>query len=121
MLTSSWHNRSTADDDLPSWSSAKTTNIENGWAAACFHQGDVRRAACFQGRLPSVLGRQFSSDQAFIYLIEASAAISAPKICEPWQDLLDIQCCDNEASRHVLITTVGKHQPLNCLVAAHWT
>ena len=42
-------------------------------------------------------------------------------IFEPWLDNFYIQCCDNEASRHALIKGVGKHQPLNCLIAAHWT
>ncbi|CAE7244596.1 unnamed protein product [Symbiodinium sp. KB8] len=84
-------------------------------------QGDVHKGAYFQGRLPSVLLRQFSSDQAFIYLLEAWAAILAPMIFEPWLDNFYIQCCDNEASRHALIKGVGKHQPLNCLIAAHWT
>ena len=57
-----------------------TANVENGWAAVCFHQGDIQRAAYFQGRLPTVLLRQLSSDQAFIYLLEAWAAILAPLI-----------------------------------------
>ena len=32
-----------------------------------------------------------------------------------------IQCCDNEAARHAIIKGVGKHQPLNALISAHWT
>ena len=63
----------------------------------------------------------FSSDQAFIYLLEAWAAILAPVIFEPWLGSFYVQCCDNEASRHALIKGVGKHQPLNCLISAHWT
>ena len=101
--------------------SRQTPDIENGWAALCFHQGDVHSGAYFQGRLPSVLLRQFSADQAFIYLLEAWAAILAPVIFEPWLDQFYVQCCDNEASRHALIKGVGKHQPLNCLISAHWT
>ena len=109
------------DENLPQWDSRQTPDIENGWAALCFHQGDVHNGAYFQGRLPSVLLRQFSADQAFIYLLEAWAAILAPVIFEPWLDRFYVQCCDNEASRHALIKGVGKHQPLNCLVSAHWT
>ena len=109
------------DQDIPNWDSKKTAEIENGWAAVCFHHGDVQRAAYFQGRLPSVLARLFSSDQAFIYLLEAWVAILAPLIFEPWLDSFYVQCCDNEASRHALLKGVGKHQPLNCLIAAHWT
>ena len=109
------------DPDIPNWDSKKTAEIENGWAAVCFHHGDVQRAAYFQGRLPSVLARQFSSHQAFVYLREAWVAILAPLIFQPWLDSFYVQCCDNEASRHALLKGVGKHQPLNCLIAAHWT
>ena len=109
------------DENLPQWDSQQTPDIENGWAALCFHQGDVHTGAYFQGRLPSALLRQFSADQAFIYLLEAWAAILAPMIFEPWLDRFYVQCCDNEASRHALIKGVGKHQPLNCLISAHWT
>ena len=70
---------------------------------------------------PSVLARQFSSDQAFTYLLEAWVAILTSLIFEPWLDSFYVQCCDNEASRHALLKGVGKHQPLNCLIAAHWT
>ena len=109
------------DEDIPKWESRNTAHIENGWAAVCFHQGDVQRTAYFQGRLPTELVKIFSSDQAFIYLLEAWAAILAPLIFEPWLDSFYVQCCDNEASRHALIKGVGKRQPLNCLIAAHWT
>ncbi|OLP84935.1 hypothetical protein AK812_SmicGene34138 [Symbiodinium microadriaticum] len=108
------------DENLPQWDSNKTRDIENGWAALCFHQGDVHKGAYFQGRLPSMLLRQFSADQAFIYLLEAWAATLAPMIFEPWLGTFYVQCCDNEASRHALIKGVGKHQPLNCFTAAHW-
>ena len=99
------------DPDIPNWDPGKTAEIENGWAAVCFHHGDVQRAADFQGRLLSVLARQFSSDQAFIYLLEAWVAILAPLIFEPWLDSFYVQCCDNEASRHALLKGVGEHQP----------
>ena len=68
--------------------------------------------------------RPSSSDQAFIYLLEAWAAMLAPVICEPWPDDFYIHCCDSQASRHALIKGlkgVCKHQPLNCMVAAHYT
>ena len=86
------------DENLPQWDSRQTPDIENGWAALCFHQGDVHTGAYFQDRLPSTLLRQFSADQAFIYLLEAWAAILAPVIFEPWLGRFYVQCCDNEAS-----------------------
>ena len=109
------------DEDIATRDSRNTTDVENGWAAVCFHQGDVQRAAYFQGRLPTELVKIFSSDQAFIYLLESWAAILAPVIFEPWLGSFYVQCWDNEASRHALIKGVGNHQPLNCLIAAHWT
>ena len=90
-------------------------------AAVCFRQGDVQAAATYsQGRLPTILVGQFSSDQAFIHLVEAWSTILAPIVFERWLNQCYIQGCDNEASRHALIKGVGRHQPLNCLVAAHW-
>ena len=38
------------DDDLPSWNSDDTVDIENGWAAVCFHQSDAQRGTYFQDR-----------------------------------------------------------------------
>ena len=109
------------DEVIPEWDPNQTPGIENGWAAVCFYHGDSSRATYFQGRLPSELLRQFSANQAFIYLLEAWVAILAPMIFRPLLDDYYVQCCDNEASRHALLRGVGKHQPLNCLVAAHWT
>ena len=37
------------DDDLPNWDSNATKDIENGWAAVCFHQGDVHKLPTFRG------------------------------------------------------------------------
>ena len=44
-----------------------------------------------------------------------------PLIFEPLLGDFYIQCCDNEAARHAIIKGVGKHQPLNALISAHWT
>ncbi|CAE7485471.1 unnamed protein product [Symbiodinium sp. CCMP2456] len=54
------------DEDLPTWNSDSTKDIENGWA--------------------------------FIYLLEAWAAILASLIFEPWLGNFYIQCCDNEVN-----------------------
>ena len=86
-----------------------------------FPPGETDRAWYFQGRLPREILKQFSSNTAFIYLLEAWVAIIAPIVCEPILGDFYIQCCDNEAARHALIKGVGKHQPLNCLISAHWT
>ena len=89
--------------------------------AIIFPPGDTSRAWCFQGRLPTEILKQFSPNTAFIYLLEAWVAIIARLICEPLLGKFYVPCCDNEAARHVLIKGVGKHQPLNCVISAHWT
>ena len=109
-------------DDVPDgWCPHDFSNVENGWGAVIFPPGTSDRAWYFQGRLPQQIRKQFSSNTAFIYLLEAWVAIIAPLVCEPIFGSFYIQCCDHEAARHALIKEVGKHQPLNCLISAHWT
>ena len=48
-------------------------------------------------------------------------ALLAHLVFEPLLGDFYIQCCDNEAARHAIIKGVGKHQPLNALISAHWT
>ena len=95
--------------------------LENGWGAVCFINGDPYKLAYFQGRLPKEILLQFSNAQSFIYLLEAWVSMMAPIVFAPCLETFYVQCCDNEAARHALIKGVGKHQPLNCLIDAHWT
>ena len=104
----------------PNWSPRDDTSVDNGWGAVLFLNGDPHLAWHFQGKLPSNILRQFSSNKAFIYLLEAWVAI-APLVFEPFLGDFYIQCCDNEAARHALIKGVGKRQTLNCLISAQWT
>ena len=53
--------------------------------------------------------------------LEAWVSMMAPIVFAPCLENFYVQCCDNEAARHALIKGVGKHQPLNCLIAARWT
>ena len=109
-------------DEIPEgWQPQDYSTVENGWGAVIFPPGKTDRAWYFQGRLPREILKQFSSNTAFIYLLEAWVAIIAPLVCEPILGDFYIQCCDNKAARHALIRGVGKHQPLNCLISAHWT
>ena len=59
--------------------------------------------------------------KSFRYLLEAGVSIMAPLIFAPCLDSFYAHYCDNEAARHARIRGVGKNQPLNCLIAAHWT
>ena len=113
--------RRPGDEVPPDWRRQEFTKVENGWGAVIFIRGDKRKAAYFQGRLPNEILKQFSSNTALIYLIEAWVAILAPIIFEPRLGPFYVQCCDNEAARHALFKGVGKPQPLNCLISAHWT
>ncbi|CAE7455981.1 unnamed protein product, partial [Symbiodinium pilosum] len=65
--------------------------------------GEVDRAWFFQGRLPKEILLQFSSNTAFVYLLEAWVALLAPLVFEPLLGDFYIQCCDNEAARHAII------------------
>ncbi|CAE7242237.1 unnamed protein product [Symbiodinium pilosum] len=95
-------------DEVPDgWQPADYTSVENGWGAVIFPPGKTDRAWYFQGRLPQEILKQFSSNTAFIYLLEAWVAIIAPIVCEPILGDFYIQCCDNEAARHALIKGVG--------------
>ena len=73
------------------------------------------------GALPPNLLQQVSTGTNAIYFLEAWAALIAPVIFRPWITDTYLQLCDNEAAKHAIRRGVGKHQPLNCLLGAHWT
>ena len=104
-------NRMTRPRDQVSPTDVRT--LENGWGAVCFLHGNPKHAAYFEGRLPRGILLQFRN-AAFVSMM-------APLIFSPCLNKLNVQCCDNEAARRALIKGVAKHQPLNCLIAAHWT
>ena len=109
-------------DPIPEgWQPRDYATVDNGFGAVIFPSGESDRAWFFQGRLPKEILKQFSSNTAFIYLLEAWVALLAPLVFEPLLGDFHIQCCDNEAARHAIIKGVGKHQPLNALISAHWT
>ena len=62
-------------DSIPEgWQPHDVTEVETGWGAVIFPPGASDRAWYFQGRLPQQILKQFSSNTAFIYLLEASEA-----------------------------------------------
>ena len=82
----------------------------------------VRRHTSRDGcRRKSCCSSAMLNHQSFLYLLEAWVSMMAPIVFAPCLDTFYVQCCDNEAARHALIKGVGKHQPLNFLLAAHWT
>ena len=104
-------------DPIPeAWRPQDYGTVDNGFGAVIFLPGESHRVWFFQGRLPKEILKQFSSNTAFIYLLEAWVALL---IFEPLLGDFYIQCCDNEAARHAIIKGVGKHQPLNALISAH--
>ena len=110
------------NDPIPEgWQPQDYATVDNGFGAVIFPPGESYRAWFFQGRLPKEILKQFSSNTAFIYLLEAWVALLAPLVFEPLLGDFYVQCCDNEAARHAIIKGVGKHQPLNALISAHWT
>ena len=110
------------NDPIPEgWQPQDYATVDNGFGAVIFPPGESDRAWFFQGRLPKEILKQFSSNTAFIYLLEAWVALLAPLVFEPLLGDFYVQCCDNEAARHAIIKGVGKHQPLNALISAHCT
>ena len=97
--------------------SSETTN---GWAAVVFHPHSTKPLA-FNGTVPPRLLKHFASNKAFIYYLEAWAAIITPVLVQPLLTPTYIQLCDNDAATHAIIKGPGKHMPLNNLLGAHWT
>ena len=114
-----------ASDPVPAdWGPSGFSMVDNGFGAVIFPPGALgerRRTWFFQGRLFKEILKQFSSNAAFTYLLEAWVALLAPLIFEPLLNEFYIQCCDNEAAKYAVIRGVGKHQPLNALISAHST
>ena len=104
------------DPDLIKPSSETT----NGWAAVVFHPHSTKPLA-FNGAVPPRLLKHFASNKAFIYFLEAWAAIITPVLVQPLLTPTYIQLCDDDAATHPIIKGSGKHMPLNNLLGAHWT
>ena len=111
-----WRVKDAGDQDClpPDWSH------DNGWAAVLFSP-QAQRTRVVSGALPPNLLQQVSTGTNAIYFLEAWAALIAPVIFRPWITDTYLQLCDNEAAKHAIRRGVGKHQPLNCLLGAHWT
>ena len=94
-------------------------DLPNGWGIVVFSAQQTPMVT--SGHIPPNLLQQFASSQAFIYFLEAWAAIIAPVLFRPVLTTPYIQLCDNEASKHAILKGTGKHQPLNNLIGSHWT
>ena len=108
LLRCQWISKETRSWDTRRWDASRLhQKVESGWGAGIFvNKGDTQRAAYFQGRLPIEILKQFSSNTAFIYLLEAWVAVLAPIIFEPWLGPFYVQCCDNEAARCAVLRGV---------------
>ena len=95
-------------------------SMTNGWAAVIFHPASSRPLV-FNGTVPPKLLKHFASNKAFIYFLEAWAAIITPILVKPLLTPTYIQLCDNDAATHAIIKGSGSHAPLNNLLGSHWT
>ena len=82
---------------------------------------ETSKPLAFNGTVPPRLLKHFASNKAFIYFLEAWAAIITPVLVQPLLTPTYIQLCDNDAATHAIIKGSGKHMPLNNLLGAHWT
>ena len=96
-----------------------TKSASNGWAAVLFSPYEHRTIVLF-GHVPHKLLLQFAHNNAFIYFLEAWAAIIAPVLLQPLLTPQYAQLCDNEAAKMAIIKGAGKHQPMNNLLGSHW-
>ena len=106
-------------DLTPEQSIEPTKSASNGWAAGLFSPHGCRATALF-GHVPHKLLLQFARNNAFIYFLEAWAAIIAPVLLQPLLTPQYAQLCDNEAAKMAIIKGAGKHQPMNNLLGSHW-
>ena len=90
---------------------APSPSMTNGWAAVIFHPSSSRPLV-FNGTVPPKLLKHFASNKAFIYFLEAWAAIITPILVKPLLTPTYIQLCDNDAATHAII----KGSPLNNLL-----
>ena len=104
----------TTDDDRPDFDYDHT----NGWAAVIFPPGE--RPLIIYGSVPRKILQHFASNKAYIYFLEAWAAIITPILVQPILTDPYIQLCDNDPATHAINKGSGKHQPLNNLIGSHW-
>ena len=90
----------------------------NGWAAVIFPPD--KTPIVIHGAVPWKILRHFTSNRAYIYFLEAWAAIVTPALVKPLLTHPYIQLCDNDPATHAINKGSGKHQPLNNLIGSHW-
>ena len=102
------------EDDVPNFDFDYT----NGWAAVVFPPD--KTPIVIHGAVPWKILRHFTSNRAYIYFLEAWAAIVTPVLVKPLLTHPYIQLCDNDPATHAINKGSGKHQPLNNLIGSHW-
>ena len=85
----------------------------NGWAAVIFPPG--QRPTIIHGSVPRKILQHFASNKAYIYFLEAWAAIITPVLTQPLLTNPYVQLCDNDPATRAINKGSGKHQPLNNL------
>ena len=90
----------------------------NGWAAVIFPPG--KKPTIVHGSVPRKILQHFASNKAYIYFLEAWAAIITPVLIQPLLTNPYVQLCDNDPATHAINKGSGRHQPLNNLIGSHW-
>lgn len=72
------------------------------------------------GTIPRLFLQHFTSNRAYIYFLEAWAAIIAQVLIQPLLTQPYIRLWDNDPATHAINKGSGRHQPLNKLIGSHW-
>ena len=104
---------------LEHWDVSQVT--ENGWGFIVIpDQSKPHIGFTMFGTVPLAIVKLFSGTKAFIYFLEALAAIIAPMMLRPLLPEHYISFIDNEAAKFALIKGYGKQVRVNQLIATFW-
>ena len=105
------------------WQSRTPSQIsENGWGFIVIPDSrHPERALAMFGRVPDDVVKVYSGTKAFIYFLEALAAIIAPMMLRKILPDAHYSFVDNEAAKFALIKGYGKQTRVNNLIAAYWS
>ena len=105
--------------DLEKWEVSQVT--ENGWGFVVIpDQTKPHIGFTMFGKVPLAIVKLFSGTKAFIYFLEALAAIIAPMMLRPLLPEHYISFIDNEAAKFAMIKGYGKQVRVNHLIATFW-
>ena len=105
--------------DLTDWLVSQVT--ENGWGFVVIpDQQHPEIGFTLFGTVPTEIIQLFSGTKAFIYFLEALAAIIAPMMLRTVLPEHYVSFVDNEAAKFALLKGYGKQKRVNQLIATFW-